>query len=170
MLKSNSGSTMPAAKSEGPDRGGRGGNAWIAALGTERVAASMKGASPSPSTIAFIEYRVAPPAFIVTSCGSGVSAAVLTLALYRLGVENPALYDGSWSEWGQAGGPPIATGPAGVVGGPAAQLGSQCLRGTRARISEADQPRTGHPVDQRLCVRGPDPSGTDETDPHRVGQ
>ena len=39
---------------------------------------------------------------IVTSCGSGVSAAVLTLALYRLGVENPALYDGSWTEWGAA--------------------------------------------------------------------
>lgn len=49
---------------------------------------------------------------IVTSCGSGVSAAVLTLALYRLGITDTALYDGSWSEWGQAGGPPIATGPA----------------------------------------------------------
>jgi thiosulfate/3-mercaptopyruvate sulfurtransferase len=49
---------------------------------------------------------------IVTSCGSGVSAAVLTLALYRLGLENPALYDGSWSEWGQPDGPPVATGPA----------------------------------------------------------
>jgi thiosulfate/3-mercaptopyruvate sulfurtransferase len=49
---------------------------------------------------------------IVTSCGSGVSAAVLTLALYRLGVENSALYDGSWAEWGQADGPPVATGPA----------------------------------------------------------
>ena len=49
---------------------------------------------------------------IVTSCGSGVSAAVLTLALYRLGVQNPALYDGSWSEWGKADGPPIASGPA----------------------------------------------------------
>lgn len=48
---------------------------------------------------------------IVTSCGSGVSAAVLTLALYRLGVENPALYDGSWTEWGAANGPPVATGP-----------------------------------------------------------
>ena len=48
---------------------------------------------------------------IVTSCGSGVSAAVLTLALYRLGVENPALYDGSWTEWGATNGPPIATGP-----------------------------------------------------------
>jgi thiosulfate/3-mercaptopyruvate sulfurtransferase len=49
---------------------------------------------------------------IVTSCGSGVSAGVLTLALYRIGVENTALYDGSWSEWGKADGPPIATGPA----------------------------------------------------------
>jgi thiosulfate/3-mercaptopyruvate sulfurtransferase len=49
---------------------------------------------------------------IVTSCGSGVSAAVLTLALYRIGVENTALYDGSWSEWGKADGPAIATGPA----------------------------------------------------------
>lgn len=49
---------------------------------------------------------------IVTSCGSGVSAGVLTLALYRLGVANTALYDGSWSEWGAGGGPPVATGPA----------------------------------------------------------
>jgi thiosulfate/3-mercaptopyruvate sulfurtransferase len=49
---------------------------------------------------------------IVTTCGSGVSAAVLTLALYRLGVRGSALYDGSWSEWGQPDGPPVETGPA----------------------------------------------------------
>jgi thiosulfate/3-mercaptopyruvate sulfurtransferase len=49
---------------------------------------------------------------IVTTCGSGVSAAVLTLALYRLGVRGSALYDGSWSEWGQPDGPPVAIGPA----------------------------------------------------------
>jgi thiosulfate/3-mercaptopyruvate sulfurtransferase len=49
---------------------------------------------------------------IVTSCGSGVSALVLTLALYRLGARGIALYDGSWSEWGLLDGPPIATGPA----------------------------------------------------------
>jgi thiosulfate/3-mercaptopyruvate sulfurtransferase len=49
---------------------------------------------------------------IVTSCGSGVSAAVLTLALYRLGVRGTALYDGSWAEWGLPDGPPVATGPA----------------------------------------------------------
>jgi thiosulfate/3-mercaptopyruvate sulfurtransferase len=49
---------------------------------------------------------------IVTTCGSGVSALVLTLALYRLGVRGTALYDGSWSEWGLPDGPPIAIGPA----------------------------------------------------------
>jgi thiosulfate/3-mercaptopyruvate sulfurtransferase len=48
----------------------------------------------------------------VTTCGSGVSALVVTLALYRLGVRGSALYDGSWSEWGMAGGPPVATGAA----------------------------------------------------------
>jgi thiosulfate/3-mercaptopyruvate sulfurtransferase len=61
---------------------------------------------------AFLGAGVKLDAPVVTSCGSGVSAAVLTLALYRLGVENPALYDGSWTEWGAAGGPPVATGPA----------------------------------------------------------
>jgi thiosulfate/3-mercaptopyruvate sulfurtransferase len=61
---------------------------------------------------AFSEAGVKLDAPIVTSCGSGVSAAVLTLALYRLGVRGSALYDGSWSEWGVADGPPIATGPA----------------------------------------------------------
>ena len=49
---------------------------------------------------------------IVTTCGSGVSALVLTLALYRLGVRGSALYDGSWSEWGMPDGPAVATGPA----------------------------------------------------------
>ncbi|MBF9031193.1 3-mercaptopyruvate sulfurtransferase [Rhodobacterales bacterium HKCCE3408] len=38
---------------------------------------------------------------IITSCGSGVTAAILMLALERLGHRDAALYDGSWSEWGQ---------------------------------------------------------------------
>lgn len=37
---------------------------------------------------------------IVTTCGSGVTASVLLFALHLLEVENAALYDGSWSEWG----------------------------------------------------------------------
>ena len=61
---------------------------------------------------AFAGAGVKLDAPIVTSCGSGVSAAVLTLALYRLGIGNPAIYDGSWSEWGKLEGPPVATGPA----------------------------------------------------------
>ena len=36
----------------------------------------------------------------ITSCGSGVTAAVLSLALERTGHRNHALYDGSWAEWG----------------------------------------------------------------------
>ena len=38
---------------------------------------------------------------IVASCGSGTSACALLLNLERIGVSDAALYDGSWSEWGQ---------------------------------------------------------------------
>lgn len=48
---------------------------------------------------------------IVTSCGSGVTAAILALALYRIGKEDVAIYDGSWAEWGLPGDTPVATGP-----------------------------------------------------------
>ncbi len=37
---------------------------------------------------------------IITSCGSGVTAAILTLALESIGKKDLRLYDGSWSEWG----------------------------------------------------------------------
>lgn len=37
---------------------------------------------------------------IITSCGSGVTACVIALALYKLGYDDVAVYDGSWSEWG----------------------------------------------------------------------
>ncbi|MEL6518220.1 MAG: 3-mercaptopyruvate sulfurtransferase, partial [Pseudomonadota bacterium] len=38
---------------------------------------------------------------VITTCGSGVTAAILYLALERMGVERLSLYDGSWSEWGR---------------------------------------------------------------------
>ena len=37
---------------------------------------------------------------VITSCGSGVTAAILTLALHCLGRDDCAIYDGSWTEWG----------------------------------------------------------------------
>ena len=49
---------------------------------------------------------------VITSCGSGVSAAVLNLALETLGHRNHALYDGSWAEWGAYDDLKVATGPA----------------------------------------------------------
>lgn len=46
---------------------------------------------------------------IITSCGSGVSAALINLALYELGVHHAALYDGSWAEWGAQKDTPVAS-------------------------------------------------------------
>jgi len=48
----------------------------------------------------------------ITSCGTGVTAAILNLALEVLGHRNHALYDGSWTEWGMFKDLPVATGAA----------------------------------------------------------
>ena len=56
--------------------------------------------APAALRAAFVAVGVdlAKPA--ITTCGSGVTAAVLNLALERIGHRNHALYDGSWAEWG----------------------------------------------------------------------
>lgn len=46
---------------------------------------------------------------VVTSCGSGITAANLFLALHILGARKIALYDGSWAEWGAQDDTPVAT-------------------------------------------------------------
>ncbi|MBB3134161.1 thiosulfate/3-mercaptopyruvate sulfurtransferase [Rhizobium pisi] len=48
---------------------------------------------------------------VVTSCGSGITAAIITLALESLGHHDNKLYDGSWSEWGSREDTPVVTGP-----------------------------------------------------------
>ncbi|MEM6593920.1 MAG: 3-mercaptopyruvate sulfurtransferase [Pseudomonadota bacterium] len=47
---------------------------------------------------------------VITTCGSGVTAAILSLALERIGHRNHSLYDGSWAEWGRFDQLPIETG------------------------------------------------------------
>ncbi|MBD8906309.1 3-mercaptopyruvate sulfurtransferase [Methylorubrum zatmanii] len=49
---------------------------------------------------------------VITTCGSGVTAAIVSLALETLGRQPRALYDGSWSEWGADPKRPVETGPA----------------------------------------------------------
>ncbi|MEM1073873.1 MAG: 3-mercaptopyruvate sulfurtransferase [Pseudomonadota bacterium] len=49
---------------------------------------------------------------VITSCGSGVTASVLALALERMGHHRWSLYDGSWAEWGMFPTVPVATGDA----------------------------------------------------------
>ncbi|MDJ0826257.1 MAG: 3-mercaptopyruvate sulfurtransferase [Rhodobacter sp.] len=47
---------------------------------------------------------------VITSCGSGVTAAIINLALERIGHDRHALYDGSWAEWGMYGDLKVETG------------------------------------------------------------
>ena len=47
---------------------------------------------------------------VITTCGSGVTAAILTLGLTLLGHNNNSLYDGSWVEWGSDPDTPVETG------------------------------------------------------------
>jgi thiosulfate/3-mercaptopyruvate sulfurtransferase len=47
---------------------------------------------------------------VITSCGSGITAAILTLGLTLAGAKDHALYDGSWTEWGGNPDAEVATG------------------------------------------------------------
>ncbi|WP_126174074.1 3-mercaptopyruvate sulfurtransferase [Altericroceibacterium xinjiangense] len=67
---------------------------------------------PADMRRAFEAAGVALDRPVVTTCGSGVTAAVLLFALHRLGKDDIALYDGSWSEWAADPTTPKATGAA----------------------------------------------------------
>lgn len=70
---------------------------------------TMKSVDEIPSVFTGAGVDLDRP--IVTTCGSGVTASVLALALARIGRDRAAVYDGSWSEWGALTDAPVVTGP-----------------------------------------------------------
>ena len=70
---------------------------------------TLKPADRIAGTFAAAGIDIGKP--VITSCGSGVTAAILTLGLTIAGARDHALYDGSWVEWGSAPDSPVATGP-----------------------------------------------------------
>ncbi len=57
--------------------------------------------SPDELHRVFTEAGIEPMKPVVTTCGSGVTAAILSLGLALIGQPDSGLYDGSWSEWGR---------------------------------------------------------------------
>lgn len=55
----------------------------------------------------FRDFDIDPDTPVITTCGSGVTAAILALALTETGRKNHRLFDGSWAQWGKENGPPI---------------------------------------------------------------
>lgn len=73
-----------------------------------------QGALADAATIqaALAQAGIDPAQPVITTCGSGVSALLIALALHKAGVPVTAVYDGAWAEWGARADLPLATGPA----------------------------------------------------------
>ncbi len=66
--------------------------------------------APGALRTVFAEAEVDLSRPVITTCGSGVTAAIINLALERIGHRSHALYDGSWAEWGMYGDLKVAKG------------------------------------------------------------
>ena len=55
------------------------------------------------------EAGIDPDQPVITTCGSGVTACVLALAMHLTGKDDVAVYDGSWTEWGGRTDTPVET-------------------------------------------------------------
>ena len=69
----------------------------------------MRFRSPDEILAVIQGAGIDPTAPIISSCGSGVTAAVLSFALHLLGHDTVAIYDGSWTDWGGRTDTPIET-------------------------------------------------------------
>ncbi len=97
--------------SEAEPRAGMRSGHMPSAINTPVLSLSENGKLKSISDLKalFESKSVAFDKQVITTCGSGVTAAVITLALNSIGHTNVQLYDGSWSEWGGRDDTPIET-------------------------------------------------------------
>lgn len=77
---------------------------------TELLAPDGTFLPPSALRALFAKVGVDGSKPVVTSCGSGVTACILTLGMQLAGLPPAAVYDGSWTEWGSRSDTPVATG------------------------------------------------------------